>query len=279
MASLRPLRTTSVLRTLPHSIKPSPYLCRPLTTTPNLHHNTTVDPSEVTHFNALASTCYLDVGCGGGIFAESAARLKNTASVTAIDPSPEVLSVAVAHAKRDPGLVSMMGEGRLEYLNTSIEELPRPGTEGGRQYDVVTLFEVLEHVTHPAPFLEHLLPFVKPGGWLVLSTIARTWTSWLTTKVVAEEVVGIVPRGTHDWNKYINEGELREWFAKKEGWGNMRAMGVVYVPGLGWREVPGSEGLGNYFFGVRKEGMEDERESWGKGGYTLESRWNFSNRV
>ncbi|KAJ9666604.1 Hexaprenyldihydroxybenzoate methyltransferase, mitochondrial [Coniosporium apollinis] len=293
MASLRPLRTTSVLRTLPHSIKPSPYLCRPLTTTPNLHHNTTVDPSEVTHFNALASTwwdphgssrllhlmnplrhtfisrchssqpdapppnrtlSYLDVGCGGGIFAESAARLKNTASVTAIDPSPEVLSVAVAHAKRDPGLVSMMGEGRLEYRNTSIEELPRPGTEGGRQYDVVTLFEVLEHVTHPAPFLEHLLPFVKPGGWLVLSTIARTWTSWLTTKVVAEEVVGIVPRGTHDWNKYINEGELREWFAKKEGWGNIRAMGVVYVPGLGWREVPGSEGLGNYFFGVRKEG-------------------------
>lgn len=174
--------------------------------------------------------------------------------MTAIDPSPEVLSVAKAHARRDPGLVEMMGEGRLEYLNTSIEELARPGTQEGRQYDVVTLFEVLEHVTHPAPFLEHLLPFVKPGGWLVLSTIARTWTSWLTTKVVAEEVVGIVPRGTHDWNKYINEGELREWFGKKEGWGNVRAMGVVYVPGLGWREVPGSEGLGNYFFGVRREG-------------------------
>lgn len=86
-----------------------------------------------------------------------------------------------------------------------------------------------------------------------MSTIARTWTSWLTTKVVAEDVVRLVPRGTHEWSKYVNEEELRAWFEKKQGWGGTRSMGVIYLPGLGWREVNGSEKWGNYFFGVRKD--------------------------
>jgi ubiquinone biosynthesis O-methyltransferase len=197
---------------------------------------------------------YLDIGCGGGIFAESAARLKGTESVTAIDPSPEVLRIAEEHRRRDPGLMEM-GSGRLRYENKGIEDLKVPPKEGG--YDVVTLFEVLEHVNAPGPFLEHVLQHVKPGGWLVLSTIARTWTSWLVTNVVAEDVLGIVPKGTHEWSKYVNESELREWFAKRQGWGGnggMQAMGVMYMPGLGWREVKGSEAWGNYFFAVRKDG-------------------------
>ena len=78
--------------------------------------------------------------------------------------------------------------------------------------------------------------------------------SWMTTKVVAEDVVGLVPRGTHDWEKYVNEEELRVWFAKQEGWGTMGLMcqGVLYVPGFGWRMVEGGERWGNYFFGVRR---------------------------
>ncbi|KAI1141489.1 ubiquinone biosynthesis O-methyltransferase [Hypoxylon sp. FL0543] len=248
---------------------------------------TSVSPDEVSHFNALASSwwdpqgpsrilhlmnplrhdfirsCrssvldesppastglrYLDIGCGGGIFAESAARLPTTASVTAIDPSSEVLSVAKAHAKRDPALRS-----KLNYINTSIEQLPVPSTpEEG--YDVVSIFEVIEHVSHPAQFLDRCTPFVKPGGWLVLSTIARTWMSWLTTNVLAEDLLRIVPRGTHDWRKYINEEELRTHFLQKRtGWAEPRCMGVIYVPGLGWKEVNGSEKVGNYFFAVRR---------------------------
>ncbi|KAH9907133.1 S-adenosyl-L-methionine-dependent methyltransferase [Xylariomycetidae sp. FL2044] len=266
---------------------------------------TTVSPSEVSHFNALASSwwdpqgpsrilhlmnplrhdfiraCrasvpitanphsdsnapaaaaaaakgglrYLDIGCGGGIFAESAARLPTTASVTAIDPSPEVLSVARAHARRDPALA---GDSKLEYINTAIENLPVPAANDG--YDVVTVFEVVEHVASPAAFLDRVTPFVRPGGWLVLSTIARTWTSWLTTKVVAEDLLRMVPRGTHDWRKYINEDELRRHFlVSRTGWGDARCMGVMYVPGLGWREVPGSEKVGNYFFAVRRKPAE-----------------------
>ena len=193
---------------------------------------------------------YLDIGSGGGIFAESAARLKDTASVLAIDPSSEVIKVARAHARQDPLLQQ---SGRLVYENKSLEDLALP-TSPSQQFDVLTLFEVIEHVSLPAPFLQMCLPFVKPGGWIILSTIARTWASWLTTKVVAEDIVGLVPRGTHDWEKYVNEEELRAWFAKQEGWGTMglRSQGVVYVPGIGWRMVEGGEQWGNYFFGVRR---------------------------
>ena len=190
---------------------------------------------------------YLDVGCGGGIFAESAARLASTESVTAVDPSVEILAVARRHAARDPAIAAP----RLNYLNATIETLPQP-TAPVDMYDVVTLFEVLEHVDNPSSFLERCGRFVRPGGWLVLSTIARTWTSWFTTNLVAEDILGMVPKGTPDWRKYINEDELRGYFARQPGWGSPRVVGVVYVPGFGWKEIGGSEKLGNYFFAVRK---------------------------
>ncbi|KKY25862.1 putative 3-demethylubiquinone-9 3-o-methyltransferase [Diplodia seriata] len=188
---------------------------------------------------------YLDVGCGGGIFAESAARQSTTTSVLGIDPTPEVLAVADAHKRQDPLL---MEGGRLTYKNIAIEQLPLDG----ESFDVVSCFEVVEHVATPAEFLRQLMAHVRPGGWLVGSTIARTWTSWATTIVAAEDILGIVPKGTHDWNKYINEDELRRWFATQTGWEYPRTMGVMYLPGLGWKEVPGSENYGNYFFAVRK---------------------------
>ncbi|KAF2853049.1 hexaprenyldihydroxybenzoate methyltransferase mitochondrial precursor [Plenodomus tracheiphilus IPT5] len=269
-----------------HALNPNP------NPTPPPH--STVDPTEVSHFNALASSwwdpqgpsrllhlmnplrhsfissCrstspsdpgqklrYLDIGCGGGIFAESAARLHDTESVVGIDPTPGVLSIASAHARRDPILTTESdGKKRLAYLNTSIENLPPPSSPQ-QGYDIVTCFEVLEHVHAPGPFLSHILPHVKPGGWLVMSTIARTWTSWLVTNVMAEDVLGIVPKGTHEWGKYVNEEELRGWFKGQEGWGGgvggVKSLGVMYVPGLGWREVVGGEGWGNYFFGVRRD--------------------------
>ena len=237
-ASCRPQLTLHAPR-IPSIPTSAARLSSTSTSTHSPPHNTSkssVDPTEVTHFNALASSwwdphgpsrllhlmnplrhefitrCrttnlpttapaqlkYLDIGCGGGIFAESAARLPSTLSVTAIDPTPEVLKIAQAHQRRDPVL---MRDGKLTYLNKSIEDLASPATpEDG--FDVVSIFEVIEHVNAPGPFLENALQHVKPGGWLVLSTIARTWTSWVVTNVVAEDVLGIVPKGTHDWGKY-----------------------------------------------------------------------------
>lgn len=197
---------------------------------------------------------YLDIGCGGGIFSESAARLHNTASVTAIDASPEVISVAEKHKRKDPLLLE---PGRLTYKNIPVEALPVPAkAEDG--VDVLSVFEVVEHISHPSPFLQSCLAHVKPGGWLVGSTIARTWTSWLTTKLVAEDVMRVVPRGTHDWSQYINPAEMQSWARGQADVvsEDVRLMGMIYVPGVGWREVEGSEAWGNYFFGIRKRPIE-----------------------
>lgn len=201
---------------------------------------------------------YLDVGCGGGIFAESAARLPSTHSVTAIDAAPVIIQVARQHAAKDP----LLTESKLRYINTTIENLPSTlkssnSEDTDPQFDIVTLFEVIEHVDSPSTFLSHLSQHVKPGGWLILSTIARTWTSWFTTNFMAEDILGIVPKGTHDWNKYINEDELRGYFHKvadDQKWDlqSLHVQGVVYVPGLGWKEVTGSEKVGNYFLGIQK---------------------------
>lgn len=187
---------------------------------------------------------YLDIGCGGGIFAESAARLPSTKHVTAIDPTPDILSVAEAHARKDPLLAK-----KLSYKLASIEQLEVPAE--GQGYDIVSLFEVIEHIDDPGAFLDKVWPFIKPGGWLVMSTITRTWMSWVTAILVAEDITGMVPRGTHDWNMFLTHEELKGFLAGK-GWESAKVVGVVYVPGLGWKVVQGSEWVGNYFFAVRK---------------------------
>ena len=175
------------------------------------------------------------------IFTESAGKIEASRErLPGSHPSSNVLSVAQSHAQQDPFL---QNAPKLQYIHTSIEGLPLPKTSS-EQYDVLSLFEVIEHISDPSSFLESCLPFVKPGGWIVMSTIARTWTSWLTTKVVAEDLARIIPQGTHDWHKYINEDELRSWFATR-GMTAARSMGVIYVPGLGWKEVQGSEKWGN----------------------------------
>lgn len=196
----------------------------------------------------------LDIGCGGGIFAESAARRSNIASVTAIDPTPEVIAVARRHQRTDPMLLE---PNSLTYLQTSVEDLSQHSAK--QQFDIISLFEVIEHIQQPSPFLTSILKHLKPGGWLIGSTIARTPVSWFTTKLVAEDILRIVPRGTHDWNQYIQPQEMRDWARGQQelstsdglGW---QVMGVVYVPGLGWKHISGSESWGNYFFGVKKIG-------------------------
>lgn len=117
--------------------------------------------------------------------------------------------------------------------------------------------EVVEHVPNPLLFLQQCMAHVRPGGWVVGSTIARTWTSYLVTKLVAEDILAIVPRGTHDWSKYVNADELASFFETQPGWGGRAGehivfMGCIYVPGFGWRKVRGGEKVGNYFFGIRR---------------------------
>lgn len=201
---------------------------------------------------------FLDIGCGAGIFAESAARSQMVDSVTAIDPTPEVIAVARRHQREDPSLLENgpSGAPKLRYVNTAIEGLHEHGHDR-QSFDVVTLFEVVEHIQRPAPFLKQCVDHLRPGGWLIGSTIARTNTSWFTTKFMAEEVIRMVPRGTHEWSQYLQPEELRAWanaqtdLSTIDGFG-WNVMGVVYVPGLGWRKIRGSETWGNYFFAMQK---------------------------
>ncbi|KAJ6128494.1 hypothetical protein N7471_009711 [Penicillium samsonianum] len=254
--------------------------------------------------SSTATLNYLDVGCGGGIFAESLARtipLDPTgpaptptlaASMTAIDPSTDLIQMAREHARMDPTVDTHLRTGRFKYLNTTLEDVlagnagtptnPTPNSSSPStelkltpQYDIVTLFEVLEHIdpktSTPLSFLTNCLRALKPGGWLIGSTISRTLPSFILNQVIAEAPwpIGVVPRGTHEWSKFVNPDEVKGWLqeglmraadtgvsrggsAVAEGM-RWKCVGAIYVPGIGWKMVPGSEDWGNYFWAVRKE--------------------------
>jgi len=135
----------------------------------------------------------LDVGCGAGIFSESAARLG--AEVIGIDASEETLNVAKNHAKQDPLI-----ESNILYEQSTPEiflqkQLP--------QFDVVVSFEVIEHVNEISKFLNSCIKLLKPGGLLFLSTINKTMKSYIYAIVAAEYILEYCPIGTHDWYKFI----------------------------------------------------------------------------
>lgn len=293
----------------------------------------TTTPSTQSQSSGLR---YLDIGCGGGIFAESLARTippnsptttsTHANSILAIDPSSTLIQIARDHARQDPTVYDHLRNGKFEYRNTTLEDLsssifisPSPSPSPQHQnhiskknsslatssenqksgannintstssnatsvdsslFDVVTLFEVIEHVdpstSSPLEFLTHCFRLLRPGGWLVGSTIARTLPSFLVNKMVAEAPwpIGVVPWGTHEWNKFVNAPELQEWAKQAlvrsvlslnelppvtgptstEALPDMRwkVAGVVYFPGIGWKMVNGGENWGNYFWAVRK---------------------------
>lgn len=181
----------------------------------------------------------LDVGCGGGILSESLARLSYIESVKGIDLSEDVLEAARLHQKNDPALLN------LTYELTAVEDL------GDEKFDVVTVFEMLEHVQYPSRVLAEVLSRVDKGGWVFLSTINRDFVSWFTTIFMGEHVLGIVPVGTHTLEKYINESEIRDWVTLQKGFRVVDSRGCVYVPSCGWRftEHPG---VGNYFMAIQR---------------------------
>ncbi|BGP39924.1 Hexaprenyldihydroxybenzoate methyltransferase, mitochondrial [Rhodotorula kratochvilovae] len=207
----------------------------------------------------------LDVGCGGGIFAESLTRLG--ANTTAIDASGSNITVAQTHAALDPSLhvvnspipsrtsspSSLSASNTLEYRHCAAEDLVREG----RQFDVVCAMEVIEHVEDPRGFLECLMRLTKPAGHLLLSTISRTPLARLLTITLAEDVLRLVTPGTHTYHKYIKPQELSDFFAEK-GWVGFETRGCPYDPLAGeWRllglgELGGMGELVNFFAGVRR---------------------------
>ena len=148
-------------------------------------------------FRALVGRRLLDVGCGAGLIAEPMARLG--AAVTGVDAAAENIAVARAHAA-EQGLT-------IDYRHGDIGDVPFADALG--QFDIVSSMEVIEHVADPAAFLGALAARLAAGGILLLSTPNRTLLSKLLL-VEAAERLGQVPRGTHDWQRFLTPDELGE---------------------------------------------------------------------
>ncbi|MHB1565396.1 MAG: bifunctional 2-polyprenyl-6-hydroxyphenol methylase/3-demethylubiquinol 3-O-methyltransferase UbiG [Acidiferrobacter sp.] len=229
---------------------------------------TNVDPTELHHFDAVASHWWdvngplrtlhglnplrvqyirdrvalpgqrvLDVGCGGGILAEALSACG--AHVTGIDLAHEALLVARLHAA-EGGLA-------IDYREIAAEELAE--TAAGT-FDVVTCLELLEHVPDPASIVRACARLVKPGGPIFFSTINRTAKAWLMAVLGAEYVLNILPRGTHEYARFIRPSELAGWLRAAD-LSLCAITGVRYLPFLEYYQL-GSNVDVNYLAYARR---------------------------
>ncbi len=192
----------------------------------------------ITSHTALEGKLIVDIGCGGGILSESLAR--KGAQVTGIDLAQKSLKVAKLHALES----AVKG---LEYLEVSAESLSkeRPGF-----YDIVTCMEMLEHVPDPASVVSACAELVKPGGWIFCSTINRNLQSFLMAIVGAEYVLNLLPRGTHEFAKFIKPSELIG-FAQSAGLNAVAITGMHHNP-LTQRYWLGEGTKVNYFLALQR---------------------------
>lgn len=158
----------------------------------------------------------VDVGCGGGILSESMAR--TGAQVTGIDLADKPLKVAKLH-KLESGV-------DVDYRLIAAEELAAAEPES---FDVVTCMEMLEHVPDPVSVMTACARMVKPGGWVFFSTLNRNPKSYLFAIVGAEYVLNMLPKGTHDWARFIKPHELAA-YARQAGLDSVELMGMTYNP-------------------------------------------------
>jgi len=149
------------------------------------------DPKKL---DCLSGLRILDIGCGGGILSEPLARLG--AQVVGADPSEENIAVAAAHA-RDSGV-------GVDYRATTAEDLMTQG----EQFDIVLAMEVVEHVTNVDDFVATCAAMVKPGVLMIAATLNRTMKSFALAIVGAEYILRWLPRGTHQWDKFVTPEEL-----------------------------------------------------------------------
>ncbi|MFT0862121.1 bifunctional 2-polyprenyl-6-hydroxyphenol methylase/3-demethylubiquinol 3-O-methyltransferase UbiG [Ancylobacter sp. G4_0304] len=163
----------------------------------------------------LAGLRLLDIGCGGGLIAEPLARMG--ASVVAIDPAERNIAIAGLHA-RESGV-------EVDYRATTAEAL----ADSGERFDVVLAMEVVEHVADIGLFLSRAAEMVKPGGLMAAATLNRTKRSFALAIVGAEYVLGWLPRGTHDWNRFVTPDELAEAL-EASGLTVLEREGVVFNP-------------------------------------------------
>jgi len=194
------------------------------------------DPEAPTPFEGLR---ILDIGCGGGLLSEPMARLG--AQVVGADAAERNIPVARIHAEQS-GL-------DIDYRHTSAEAL----AEAGEQFDVVLNMEVVEHVSDPPAYLRACHDLLKPGGLMVCSTLNRNPKSFVMAIIGAEHVMRWLPKGTHDWNKFITPDELFAMLSQA-GLEPVDRKGFVFNP-LAWSWSISDRDLGvNYVTSSHRPG-------------------------
>jgi len=186
----------------------------------------------------LAGKTVLDVGCGGGILSEGMAGLN--ARVTGIDLSDKALQVARLH---------LLESGKqVDYRSIAAEQLAE---EQPANYDVVTCLEMLEHVPDPQSTVTACTRLVKPGGWVFFSTLNRNPKSYLFAVIGAEYILNLLPRGTHDYAKFLKPSELAR-FCRNAGLNLVDLTGMSYNP-LTRTYTLGRDTDVNYMVACRRE--------------------------
>lgn len=178
-----------------------------------------INPLRIEWINAripLAGKTVVDIGCGGGILTE--AMVKKGAQVTGIDLSEKALKVADLH--------SLESGVQVRYEMISAEELAIREPE---RYDIVTCMEMLEHVPDPAAIVRACAILVKPGGHVFFSTLNRNPKSYLFAVIGAEYLLRMLPKGTHDYTKFLTPAELSQ-FIRNAGMQVDRLKGMTYNP-------------------------------------------------
>ncbi len=157
-----------------------------------LHDINQVRVDYVKKFQSILEIPILDIGCGGGIFSEAIAR--NGGIVTGIDPEMSVINVAREHAK--------LSNIAVTYECSSVENFSKG------DFAIVTCLEMLEHVQNPEIIVANAKRLLSPGGYFFLSTINRTFKSYLQAIIAAEYLLNLLPRQTHDFSKFVKPSEL-----------------------------------------------------------------------
>ncbi len=186
----------------------------------------------------IAGRRVLDIGCGGGILADSMAR--KGAQVLGVDLAEKALKVAQLHALE-------AGTHGVTYREISAEALAK---EQPCTFDAVMCMEMLEHVPEPASVVQACADLVKPGGWVFLSTINRSPKSFLFSIVGAEYVLGLLPRGTHEYQKMIRPSELAA-HCRASGLELRQTRGMQYNPVTRRYWLSGDTSV-NYMFATQK---------------------------
>ena len=181
-----------------------------------LHHINPVRLKFVTDKIDLDNKSVIDIGCGGGIFAESMASKR--ANVTAIDLAPQSIEIAKLHLF-ESGL-------NIDYECVDIESYAKTHTE---HFDVLTCMEMLEHVPNPEIIIKNCNTLLKPGGIAFFSTINRNLKSYALGVVAAEYILNLIPKGTHEYKKFIKPSELRN-LVTKNGFEVFAIKGMEYNP-------------------------------------------------